>query len=102
MHDLNTIIEMNKPGGIQPKTITADSRPKPRIVIVIEGGLVQEVLSTEPVNYAVVDYDIEGTEEDNLVAMPQGEGKTEECYGYTSNSNVTPERAVEMFTAING
>ena len=32
MHDLNTIIEMNKPGGVQPKTITADSRPSPRAV----------------------------------------------------------------------
>jgi hypothetical protein len=41
-----------------------------RIVIIIEGGLVQQVLSDgEPVTVAVVDYDVEGADLDDLTKL---------------------------------
>ncbi len=54
-------------GGGEPKT--------PRVVVVVEGGNVQEILSDQPVDVVKVDYDVEGMFEDDLRLVAQvGEG----------------------------
>lgn len=45
-----------------------DSR-KPRIVIKIEGGVPREVGSDKPVDLLILDYDVEGTDEDDLIEV---------------------------------
>jgi hypothetical protein len=50
-----TILKRKKEGG---------SMPKPRIVIFVEGGLIQDVCSNVPVDVNVLDADVEGTEDD--------------------------------------
>ena len=53
------------------------------IVITIEGGLVQGISSDEPKlvgrQVVVIDYDAEGADADEVVAVPQDQGKTEEA-----------------------
>lgn len=43
-----------------------------KIVVVIEGGLVQSVLSDAPAELVIIDYDTEGSAaEEGVVQMPQ-------------------------------
>lgn len=42
---------------------------RPRIVIKVEGGLITHVLSDQPVEALVIDYDIDGVDEDTIVSV---------------------------------
>lgn len=44
-----------------------------RIVIVVEGGIVQAVLANEETEVITCDYDIDGAEEEELMETPYGE-----------------------------
>lgn len=44
-----------------------------KIVIMVQGGIVDKIISSEPVEVAVVDYDIEGADENQLRMIPQME-----------------------------
>lgn len=57
-------------------TIRTDPRPK-RLAIVMEGGLVQSVVSDgmfPDLEIVVIDYDIEGSNPEPLVSVPQADG----------------------------
>ena len=49
-----------------------------RLLITVEGGLVQSVSSNIPIDatYVILDYDTEGADPEDIVAVPQGEGLT--------------------------
>ena len=49
--------------------------PRPRVVVGVEGGLVQGASSDMPVELVVVDYDMD-EEADGAVAVPQSNGST--------------------------
>jgi hypothetical protein len=39
---------------------------KARLVVFMDGGLIHQVLSNEPIELVIVDYDLEGLEEDEV------------------------------------
>ncbi len=45
---------------------------KPRIVIIMEGGLITALLSNMPIDAAVIDYDAEGVDAEDIKLIPQG------------------------------
>ena len=51
-----------------------------KIVIVYKGGLVQNVVSSEPVEVMLIDYDTKGACEGDTVLMPQKNGGVSEAY----------------------
>lgn len=72
-----------------------------QIVIVIEGGLVDQVLSTEPVEYVVIDYDTEGAMEQDLTNIPQAGGGSAPAYARIEESGVvSEERMKELQDAV--
>ena len=75
-----------------------------KIVIVLEGGVVQDVLSCGvPVQFALIDYDAEGADESEIVQIPQeGEGRPfEDAIAYVSSADMQrPARALELFEAV--
>ena len=50
----------------------------PRVVVNIEGGLVKGGCSDVPVDFYVIDYDVEGARESEIIDLPQDEGNTAE------------------------
>lgn len=49
-----------------------------KIVVIVEGGIVQDVLTAGvPVEYVIVDYDVDGYEEARIVNVPQDHGSEE-------------------------
>jgi len=50
------------------------------IVISTEGGLITGVVSAGVrVEYVVINYDVEGAPEEDIIQVPQGNGKTEDA-----------------------
>jgi hypothetical protein len=62
---------------------SCDEGRQAMIVITIEGGLVQSVSSDDPrlvgEAVAVIDYDAEGADPEEIHQVPQGEGETAEA-----------------------
>ena len=42
---------------------------KPKIIIVMEGGIIQNMLSDVPMDAVIIDYDIEGVAEEELTII---------------------------------
>ena len=51
-----------------------------KIVIVIEGGLVQEVIANAAVELLTLDHDIEGGAQEYIREIPQGDSPPIRCY----------------------
>ena len=65
---------------------------KPHFIILVEGGVVANVICDQPADCTLVDYDIEGVEEDQLVTIP---GDSEAVGGrYPVESNPTQHATI--------
>jgi hypothetical protein len=54
-----------------------------RIAIIMDGGLIHNILADEEVEITIVDYDVEGAEEEDLTEVPQNDGTSVEAFiGY--------------------
>jgi hypothetical protein len=85
--------------NIDEHTIEVSGAPA-KAVVVLEGGLVRDVVSTIPLSVAVIDYDTEDAEDADIKRIPQGEGKFEDGTGHISKAYVLPERCEELYKAI--
>lgn len=47
------------------------TRGMPRVVIVVDGGLVHEVIADSPISATVVDFDVECADEDEITKVPE-------------------------------
>jgi len=71
-----------------------------KIVIVVEGGLVQEVLACKPTEYVVIDYDTEGADESEIVQIPSSDTPREAVIGHWGHAEVVDSnRAQEILDA---
>lgn len=61
----------------------------PAIAVVVEGGLVQAVVTNRPdyldanLPVQIIDYDTDGADEDELLLVPNGDGSFSEACGHT-------------------
>ena len=53
-----------------------------RIVVIVEGGIIQQILTDENVDITIIDYDTDGADDMDLVPINQGNGKTIDAYVY--------------------
>ena len=69
-----------------------------KIVLVIEDGVLQDVISCGvPVEYALIDYDAEGNEPEDIFPVPQHDGSVTDAVGHYGTSIVDPIRGLELF-----
>ena len=52
-----------------PAPVANPSKPKVRIAVIMDGGVVQNVLSSEDVEIVIVDYDTDGADPDDLTEI---------------------------------
>ncbi len=69
-------------------------KPVPTIAVVMEGGLVQSIVSDSPeklppMNVIVIDYDTDGSDEEYLVSVPQREGE-QDARAFAAIQTITP------------
>ncbi|MBG6083064.1 hypothetical protein [Rubrivivax gelatinosus] len=72
-----------------------------RIVVCLDGGLVQSVVSAAPIEVLVVDYDVEGADADELTAIDQGDGTVAEgsCSLWADGVHVNEKRLGEILVS---
>lgn len=79
---------------IQDSGAHEDAEPQ-SVLIVMDGGLLQSVMSDAPLRAIVVDYDIEGS--DNAVHdIPQAGGGTERGLIYARDADIDPQAITEL------
>lgn len=77
---------------------------KLKIAIIIEGGVVTNVLSLMPVDVAIINYDVDGEDMENLKKIPQGPTfPSSDATAHVETSEIVPlERLDELFDAALG
>ena len=55
--------------GEIPAPVASPSKPKVRIAVIMDGGVVQNVLSSEDVEVVIADYDTDGADPDDLTEI---------------------------------
>lgn len=73
---------------------------KPRIYIKISGGRVQGTVADIPCDIEILDYDIDGAEDDELYAVPEKDGEIDDCIVYSEQPLVDPEYCDAIETAL--
>lgn len=73
-----------------------------RVVVTVEGGFIQGIVSDAPVEVMTIDYDIEGAEEGSTIPIPQegpevDPGYTENAFASQWVAEVMPERVAQLF-----
>lgn len=66
-----------------------------KVVIFMEGGLIQDVVSEQPLNICVMDYDTDGAEEVHKIT--DWHGNTDVACVFKVNHSVANERVVKHF-----
>jgi hypothetical protein len=81
--------------------VQRDADAKARIVIGLEGGIIQGVTGTVPIDYLVYDYDIEGCGDDEVVTRPAlDDGDAEVFAAGIYEAVVNAAKIVEIFEAL--
>lgn len=68
-----------------------------KIAIIVEGGVVQEVISNENIKIRVIDRDTDGVEPEDLIAVENNDAY---IYNGVRSSNLQPERTEKIFSEI--
>lgn len=69
---------------------------EPKVVVWMEGGLVQGVMASTKLELCVIDYDTEGVAEIELTAIPQSNGKVANAYTSMWSAEVDSARVNEL------
>lgn len=70
---------------------------KPHIIIHVGGGCLRGVLSNVPVDYTLLDYDVQ---DGDTVKVPDEHGDTEEAYASTDTADVSQDLHAAILKAI--
>ena len=72
---------------------------KPKLIIILDGGIVRDVLSDKEFDVAVIDYDTDGMDEKELSEVPIGDEKLT-AWCYMTNSVMLPKETERLYTFI--
>jgi len=68
---------------IVPEIIACLAAPRPKVAVILEGGLVQEIVSDRPgdvpATFMVVDYDVEGADKEEIIEVTSPDEIGEAC-----------------------
>lgn len=73
---------------------------KMKIVIIVEGGVVQEVLTEDKVEVLIVDYDVDGVDDNELTSINQGDGTLVSADIYTIQTTKRKSRVTYFFNLL--
>lgn len=68
-----------------------------KVVIVMDGGIIQDVLAEEEgLEVVICDYDVEGLEKQDLSSIPQDDDEVADAYLFSDTVEVNKERVQEF------
>lgn len=83
------------------------NRPAPHLGIVLQGGIVQAIVSDQPELMAdwkvmVIDYDTESAPDEDLVSVPQSNGSGSKAWSYLDSVTQTAIDLKAVYAALSG
>lgn len=99
--DRDESIEIDPIDMVSGTTITSAKTPTPRVVICLQGGIVNDILGDAPVEVAIVDYDTDGADpdDDKIVAIDQGDGFETDAFARIEDAYLNLTRVNEIFAS---
>jgi hypothetical protein len=91
---------------LTPDSSGRRSSGKSRLVVVLEGGLVQSVISDDPTlaascEIAVIDYDAENLDPEDITEIRQGDGSVSQAFVHRENIDAQPRIDLdEVFASV--
>lgn len=70
--------------------------PSPKVLITVEGGVIQSVVSDQPVDVVMVDYDVDSEDGETLIALPQGDESIQSARCTISAADLQPSVVREV------
>jgi hypothetical protein len=68
-----------------------------KIVVIMNGGVIQQVLSDEAAKVAIVDYDVDGIDECQRTSIQIGDDPSEETFTNLLDADVAPDLANKLY-----
>jgi hypothetical protein len=68
-----------------------------KIILIIEGGVIHEVIANGPVEVLTMDYDIQGGDRECIRNIPQGDGSSEKCYVRFEEVTLDPPKLAKLW-----
>ncbi len=76
---------------------------KTGLVLIMEGGLIHEVIADSAVEVLTLDHDIEGSSQEQIRPIPQGDGlPPAECYVRFEDVTMDAQRVARLWAAASG
>ena len=73
----------------------------PKIVVLMDGGLVQGVYTDQPVDLISLDFDTEGVDDDELVKLTEGRiGLNHPCYPVIRSEEIDTNWVRKVFVEV--
>ena len=70
-----------------------------QVVIIMEGGLVHEVIANGSVEVLTIDHDTQGGSQEHIRQIPQGDSPATECYVRFEDVTVDRHRVTRLWKA---
>lgn len=70
-----------------------------KLVVIMDGGLIQEVISNCPVEVLTLDHDTEGGSQEHIRQIPQGDLPATECYVRFEDVTLDRRRVTRLWDA---
>ena len=68
-----------------------------KIILVIEGGLVQEIIANSHVEVLTIDHDVEGGDQESIREIPRSDMSAQKCYVRFEDVTLDPPRLAKLW-----
>ncbi len=72
---------------------------RPHFIIIMDGGIVHEILGTHAADVTMLDYDCDGAGDNEVVNVPR-DGYGDRCFHIARSAEVEPSQVEDLLTAI--
>jgi len=68
-----------------------------KTILIIEGGLIHEVIANSPIEVLVIDRDIQGGDQESIRGIPQGDTFPAKCYVRFEDVTLDPPSLAKLW-----
>ena len=68
-----------------------------KTILIIEGGLIHEVIANSPIEVLIIDRDIQGGDQESIREIPQGDTSPAKCYVRFEDVTLDPPRLAKLW-----
>ena len=71
-----------------------------KIILIMEGGVIHEVIANAPVEVLTIDHDIDGGAQESIREIPAADKSVEKCYVRFEEITLDPSRLAKLWRIV--